>query len=73
MNINNPLLNRLFEKKSSRNKRPTSIKEEVSHRDKILIPKLPSKGVPEILQTSIGDKNKIVFMKANTTKLPPLN
>lgn len=44
MNPNNPLLNRLFEKKTSKSKKQSSIiKDELSVRDKVLVPKLVSK------------------------------
>lgn len=47
MNPNNPLLNRLYEKKTSKSKRPPAvIKDEISHnRDKVLIPKFASKNL----------------------------
>lgn len=45
MNPNNPLLNRLYEKKTSKSKRqPAVIKDELSiNREKVLIPKFTSK------------------------------
>lgn len=44
MKPHNPLLNRLYETKSSKkNQRPMSLKDDLSNRDKVLIPKMYTK------------------------------
>lgn len=73
MNPNNPLLNRLYEKKSSKGKRNHSIKDELSNRDKVLVPKLvPKSGLELISNTAHNDKQKTMLIKPALAKLPPL-
>ena len=69
----NPLMNRLFENRSSTKKRrPNSLKDELSNqKDRILIPKLKTKIIADIPDIT-GERQKTTILKPNVTKLPSL-
>ena len=70
----NPLLNRLYENKSSKNKhRPTSLKDQQSlQRDKVLIPKFHPKNQTDIVPDITAERQKTVILKSNVPKLPSI-
>ena len=43
MKPHNPLLNRLYETNTKKQQRPMSLKDDISSRDRVLVPKLQTK------------------------------
>lgn len=71
MNPHNPLLNRLFDTKSSKKQHRPTLKDDLANRDKVLVPKLQTKKDIEALPDT-SDRQKTTILKPHKTILPSL-
>ena len=72
MNPHNPLLNRLFDNRSGKKQqRPVSLKDDISSRDRVLIPKLHTKKAIDVAPDP-AERQKTTILKPNKPILPSL-